>query len=446
MANYPNSGLRGVGIRGVAVRGNTLVAVSVAANAGVANVAVAAYGATSDVAAVPGLGNVVVTANSPASGPTVPAGHANVSVAAYSPSGGITAQPGVANVTVSGLAAVGGVSVSAGVGNVTVAAYQPSTTAGGSTTAFPGVANVSVSAYVAAIPVATGSANVSVSAYGPTITVTAQSGVANVQVAALNAPPPGNIIAHPGVANVTVSALGASVQPAASSPGFGYGTLGYGEDPYGTGQTTAPAAQISSPGVGYGGLTFGAQIYGTNLEELPQTPTPPVPTPVPVYGGTCIFEPPVVRDRAPYLPDSTQAEYNLWRHFENRLRGVNVWQRSDGSFCVDTAANYESAQTHPAAYISDDPIGPDLTANMQGLMDTNINYPWNPIPPQPPFYDSTISEKPGAYVFITNWDQTTDTLVLNPYMVTFWEGGSVNPITQSEALILTAAGYGDCIE
>jgi hypothetical protein len=415
MANYPNSGLRGVGVRGVAIRGNTIQATSVSANAGVANVTVAANGATPGLAAAPGTSNVVVTANLPGSGPVVQVGLANVSVAAYGASTGISVQPGVANVTVSGLQAVGGVSVSAGVGSVTVAAYQPAVTAGGSTTAFPGVANVSVSAYVAAIPVVTGSANVAVSANGASVTVTVQPGTANVLVSAYNAPPPGNVTVFPGVANVTVSALGATVQPTSTSPGFGYGTLAYGTDPYGTN------------GVGYPG----------KARELPIAA---------IYNGTCIFEPPVVRDRAPYLPDSTQAEYNLWRHFENRLRGVNVWQRSDGTFCVDTPANYESAQTHPAAYISDGPIGPDLTNTEQGLSDTNINYPWNPIPPQPPFYDSTISEVPGAYVFTTNWDQTTDTLVLNPYMVTFWEGGSINPVTQSEALILTAAGFGDCLE
>jgi hypothetical protein len=153
----------------------------------------------------------------------------------------------------------------------------------------------------------------------------------------------------------------------------------------------------------------------------------------------CIFETPQVRDRPPYLPDSSRVQVMLWRHFENRLRGVNVWQRSDGTFCVDTPANYEAAQTNPAAYFSDDPIGPDLTSTEQGLSDSNVNYPWNPYP------GSTNSEIPGSYAYNTNWDQTTQDFVLDPFLVNFWQGGAENVITQETALVLTAAGFGDCI-
>ncbi len=180
--------------------------------------------------------------------------------------------------------------------------------------------------------------------------------------------------------------------------------------------------------------TYGSGPYGSGL-----------------YGGTAgpaisstltalaLFVTPQVRDRPPYLPDSSPAQYGLMRHFENRLRGVLVWERNDGTYCVDTTCNYESAMTEPAAFISSDPIGPDLTADFQGLTDSNVNYPWNPKP------GSTNSVTPGSYAFNTNWDQTTQDFILDPYMIQWWQGAACNIITQAQALALTAAGFGDCI-
>jgi hypothetical protein len=73
------------------------------------------------------------------------------------------------------------------------------------------------------------------------------------------------------------------------------------------------------------------------------------------------------------------------------------------------------------------------------LVDTAINYPWNPFP------GSTVSETPGSYAFITNWDHTTQDFVNNPYLERWFQGGAVLTITQQDALVLTAAGFGDCI-
>ena len=157
------------------------------------------------------------------------------------------------------------------------------------------------------------------------------------------------------------------------------------------------------------------------------------------YDGLAVFEPPQVRDRPPYLPDSSRREIMLWRHFENRLRGVNVWQRNNNTYCVDTVCNYEDAQTHPAAYIQDDPIGPDLTTTEPGLVDSNVSYPWNPFP------GSTNSMAPGSYAYNVNWDQTTQDFILEPNLIRMWQGGGYNVITQETALNLTAAGFGDCI-
>lgn len=180
--------------------------------------------------------------------------------------------------------------------------------------------------------------------------------------------------------------------------------------------------------------TYGSGFYGAG----PYGGGPGSATSV-TGSALAIFLTPQVRDRPPYLPDSSARQVGLMRHFENRLRGVLVWERNDGTYVVDTVCNYEAAMTQPAAYISSDPIGPDLTADFQGLTDSNVNYPWNPKP------GSTNSTIPGAYAFNTNWDQTTETFTLNPYLVQWWQGGAENVITQAQALQLTAAGFGDCI-
>ena len=167
----------------------------------------------------------------------------------------------------------------------------------------------------------------------------------------------------------------------------------------------------------------------------------PIPEPVSPY---CLFLTPQVRDRPPYLPDSTRREIMLMRHFENRLRGVLVWERNDGTYVVDTTCNYEAAMTEPAAFISDDPIGPDWvppsgSTEFQGLNDSNVNYPWNDKP------GSTNSTIPGSFAYNVNWDRTTQDFILNPYMIRWWQGGAENIITQKDALALTAAGFGDSI-
>lgn len=160
---------------------------------------------------------------------------------------------------------------------------------------------------------------------------------------------------------------------------------------------------------------------------------------LPPFSPYCLFLTPQVRDRPPYLPDSSMAQVGLMRHFENRLRGVSVWEVSDGTYRVDTPCNYESAQTQPAAGFSDDPCGPDETATMPGLTNSNDAYPWNPFP------GSTNSSTPGSYAYNTNWDQTTQDFILDPYNINWWEGGAENIITQEQAVALTQAGFGDCI-
>ena len=179
--------------------------------------------------------------------------------------------------------------------------------------------------------------------------------------------------------------------------------------------------------------TYGAGLYGAGLYGIGETAATTTP-------GTAVFLTPMVRDRPPYLPDSSQAQYNLWRHFENRLRGVIVWQRSDGTWVQDTPSNYEAAQTQPAAYFNDDPIGPDLVADYQ--TDTNVNYPWNPSPGSGAF---ARGQSPGSFVYTQSWDGTHSTDVLDPFLSLYYQPGAENVVDQEEVLELTAAGYGDCI-
>ena len=184
----------------------------------------------------------------------------------------------------------------------------------------------------------------------------------------------------------------------------------------------------------YGTTAYGTIPYGGTGAFTPPYVPPPVGPTEPI-----IFQTPVVRDRPPFLPDSPPRGYALMRHYENRLRGVIVWELDDGTFAVDTPCNYEAAQTQPAAFFSDDPSGPDEVEVAPGLTNTNAPYPWNPFP------GSTNSMAPGSYSFITNWDHTTEDFILEPHAVEWFQPAANNVVTQEDALALTAAGFGDCL-
>lgn len=251
------------------------------------------------------------------------------------------------------------------------------------------------------------------------------------------APPPSANPTPPAAA-----ATGVGIQPTVTS-----GSGGLPPTAPGVGAGVTPTITVSitlteADGAGVGGPII---FEGANPTPLPAQGTGSGLTPLfasPAEGafdGLCIFVTPQVRDRPPYLPNSSPAQVGLMRHFENRLRGVLVWLRNDGTYVVDTTCNYEAAMTEPAAYITTDVIGPDLTADFQGLTDSNVNYPWNPFP------GSTNSNIPGSYAYNVNWDRTTQDFILNPYLIQWWEGGAENVITQAQALALTQAGFGDCI-
>jgi hypothetical protein len=185
----------------------------------------------------------------------------------------------------------------------------------------------------------------------------------------------------------------------------------------------------------YGTATYGVGAYGGATFAPLSTPITPG-----ILVDKCLFETPHVAVIPRWLPESTGQQFLLYRHFANEIRGVNAWQRSDGTYCVDYPCNFESAQTHPAGFFSDDPIGPDLTTTgFPALIDTNLNYPWNPFP------GSTISTQPGAYSDVYDWTQVRTTFALDPYFTSWFQGGGMIIITQEQALSLTAAGFGDCI-
>lgn len=139
------------------------------------------------------------------------------------------------------------------------------------------------------------------------------------------------------------------------------------------------------------------------------------------------FTPPLVQDRPAFLPDSTEAQKELWQFFEQRKRGVNVFKLFDGTtitYSQDTATVENS--------------------------NTAIPYPWDFNNPRAP------------YVYITNFDGTVTSISHKggtgtendgqPYILFCYEGGHSYSITSAEATLLTNykhvpadLGYGDCI-
>ena len=133
------------------------------------------------------------------------------------------------------------------------------------------------------------------------------------------------------------------------------------------------------------------------------------------------FSPPLIKDRPPFLPDSSELEKSLWAHFENRIRGVNVWIISDGSVVQDTATPENS------------------NTNMTPV------YPWNPDAPSAPYVTTVmVPALPAAQV------ATVTTVSHATYPVAFFPGGSTSPITEAQYNLLLdytefGTGYSDCL-
>lgn len=246
-----------------------------------------------------------------------------------------------------------------------------------------------------------------------------------------------------------------------------YGNLVYGYELPGTVGPPPPPPPPLVPNSYDDGNAYDSGFY----DDTGPTPPPPDDDDLQIIINPTIFQTPKIKDEPPFLPDSSPLQMRLFRHYENRWRQVNVWQRSDGTFVQDTPTPYESSQTSPAAFFSDDPVGPyeiiATTADVilpgtysqgtwdagfydgqivsgssaPGQTDSNVNYPWNPFPGSGP----EDRNNPGQFVHGTNWDGTTFTDQLNPYMSRWFQPAASNVVTQAEALVLTAAGYGDCL-
>lgn len=120
------------------------------------------------------------------------------------------------------------------------------------------------------------------------------------------------------------------------------------------------------------------------------------------------FTPPLVKDRPPFLGDSTQAQKDLWRHYENRERGVNVWIMSDGSVVQDTATPENS------------------NTDMSGV------YPWDVNNPSAPYVTSVFIDS-GANPQVPSAHTTSHSV----YPVAFFQGGTTTPITTAQVTLLT---------
>ena len=137
-------------------------------------------------------------------------------------------------------------------------------------------------------------------------------------------------------------------------------------------------------------------------------------------GGT-FFTPPLVKVVPPYGPDSTQAQYDLWRHFENRERGVNVWILSDGSV------------------VQSDPTPENSNVDMSNIL------PGDSLLGDQPYVTSIFID-PGADPQVP----TIHTVSHNPYVVQKFYGGrtySIDNATYNLLVNYTAhgTGYADCM-
>lgn len=138
-------------------------------------------------------------------------------------------------------------------------------------------------------------------------------------------------------------------------------------------------------------------------------------------GHGVYFTPPLVQDRPTFLPDSTDDQKDLWRHFENRYRGVNVWILSDNSVVQDTATA-ENSNT-----------------------DMSSIYPWDVNNPAAPYVTSYYIDA-GARPAVT----TAHTTAHAVYPVAFFQGGSTHELTNSQRTLLSnytafGIGYAGCM-
>ena len=118
------------------------------------------------------------------------------------------------------------------------------------------------------------------------------------------------------------------------------------------------------------------------------------------FASAWTFTPPLVKVVPPYGPDATQAQFDLWRHYENRERAVNVWILSDGSV-VQSDPTAENSNVDMSNVLP----GDSLLGNQPYVTSIYIDSGANPQSPTI-LKSSSLNADPGALNFSSR---------LNPY-------------------------------
>ena len=133
------------------------------------------------------------------------------------------------------------------------------------------------------------------------------------------------------------------------------------------------------------------------------------------------FTPPLVDLVPTFTPDSTQDQIDLWRHFENRIRGVNVWILSDGNV------------------VQSDPSPENSNTDMSAV------FPWDVNNPSAPYVRSIFIDA-GVRPQVPSEHDVSHSI----YPVAYFQGGSSHVLMSAQVTLLTnytafGIGYGACI-
>lgn len=240
----------------------------------------------------------------------------------------------------------------------------------------------------------------------------AQAGTPSVSVTAKSASAYGSARAQAGSPIIVAGATSASGSGSARSGPIVSNVVLTGRSAYGSGVGAAGMATESGNGIAspaaafawahaHGGRDLSGRAWGSGAAVAGKA------TATAVY----FFTPPVVADNPPFLPDSRGDQVKLFRYYKPRVRGVNVFELSDGTYVQDTATPENS--------------------------NTNIPYPWDP------FHTDDV---PGLIVRITNLDQSVQTMTEPVYIVKVFYGGHGSyQVDGPEHDALVAAGYANCL-
>ena len=132
------------------------------------------------------------------------------------------------------------------------------------------------------------------------------------------------------------------------------------------------------------------------------------------------FTPPLIRNVPTILSDPHPGN-DLWRHYELRKKGVNVWILSSGDV-VQSEATPENSNT-----------------------DMSAVFPWDVNNPAAPYVRSIYIDAGVRPQVATEHDVSHSV-----YPVAYFSGGSSHPITAAQVTLLTnyvafGTGYGGCI-